>query len=781
MHSLHTVARRARVLGRARFGALLVLLSLLSACAQAGLPIRRVVLYQNGIGYFERVGDAGGETSSLRFAQHEVDDALKTLTIVGQGGGATMSASVADERPDTGEDAAVPGDAVLNVRLAGGQTDHLLVAYAVPVPVWHVSYRVVLDDAPGAERSSDDAGQALLQGWALVHNASAEDWRDVRLSLATHAPFSFATDLRTPRFMPRPDASGHMVQPVATGLVRSDAARDGRDHDGVPDADDLCPSEDEDMDGFEDSDGCPDPDNDRDRILDVDDQCPNDPETYNGFEDSDGCPDRGQVVIQESAMMILDKVYFPSLSAEVPERSRAIVEAIAATLNGNPQIRRVSVHGHAASDEPNAWALGVERAAAVRAALVSAGVDGERLAVESFGATRPVDPRDTADARERNRRVEFDIEDAGDDSVEDGPASETPQMSARSVEGVEQTSVGTEQAQGGTTYEIAGGVYVPAHSTAVVSLIDQRVLGEEIYLFRPDGNARGSDVHPFRAVRFQNGTQATLVPGPVALFAHGRYVGEGLLDGLAPNETAFIPYAVDASTRVSSEVQRREQPVRVVSVVRGEVTLEDRELFTTRYRVESAPDAPRRLFIRHSRSFGYALAELPPGTQEQPDAVLAPMPLESGEASVLPLVETRLVQHHVSLLSDLRAVLGPYFDGSSLTDAQATSLRHAVELRDRMRALDTQMEALRRETNDVASHTAELRANVSALDAAGQRRAPLRTQLRESLEQAASRIEALGAQLAELSAQRATTRIELSQLLDALSVPPPEASPTPAP
>jgi len=63
------------------------------------------------------------------------------------------------------------------------------------------------------------------------------------------------------------------------------------DLDTVPDAVDKCPNQPEDQDNFEDRDGCPDPDNDKDGIPDVSDQCPNEPETKNGFKDDDGCPD----------------------------------------------------------------------------------------------------------------------------------------------------------------------------------------------------------------------------------------------------------------------------------------------------------------------------------------------------------------------------------------------------------------------------------------------------------------------------------------------------------
>ncbi len=63
------------------------------------------------------------------------------------------------------------------------------------------------------------------------------------------------------------------------------------DKDGVLDAVDACPRDPEDLDRVQDGDGCPEPDNDGDTIADFDDACPLDPEDLDGFEDSDGCPE----------------------------------------------------------------------------------------------------------------------------------------------------------------------------------------------------------------------------------------------------------------------------------------------------------------------------------------------------------------------------------------------------------------------------------------------------------------------------------------------------------
>jgi subtilisin family serine protease len=67
------------------------------------------------------------------------------------------------------------------------------------------------------------------------------------------------------------------------------------DSDGIPDSEDICVTEAETVNGFEDTDGCPDEvpviDTDSDGISDSSDQCPNEAEIINGYLDTDGCPD----------------------------------------------------------------------------------------------------------------------------------------------------------------------------------------------------------------------------------------------------------------------------------------------------------------------------------------------------------------------------------------------------------------------------------------------------------------------------------------------------------
>ena len=181
------------------------------------------------------------------------------------------------------------------------------------------------------------------------------------------------------------------------------------DQDGILDVDDVCPDDPEDKDGFEDEDGCPDTDNDKDRILDQDDKCPDKPETYNGTDDEDGCPDQGRVVVGETQIDTLDMVYFEYNKAVIKKESYDILDAVALTLLGNPEILLVEIQGHTDERGNDAYNLDLSdrRAKAVQAYLVDKGVEEKRLTAQGYGETQPLIRENNERAYSKNRRVAF--------------------------------------------------------------------------------------------------------------------------------------------------------------------------------------------------------------------------------------------------------------------------------------------------------------------------------------------------------------------------------------
>ncbi|MBN1772945.1 MAG: thrombospondin [Deltaproteobacteria bacterium] len=85
---------------------------------------------------------------------------------------------------------------------------------------------------------------------------------------------------------------GERAQEDLDGFEDEDGCSDwDNDEDTINDFDDECPDEAEDLDDYEDEDGCTDPDNDGDGVPDETDECADEMEDQDGFEDEDGCPD----------------------------------------------------------------------------------------------------------------------------------------------------------------------------------------------------------------------------------------------------------------------------------------------------------------------------------------------------------------------------------------------------------------------------------------------------------------------------------------------------------
>jgi hypothetical protein len=201
--------------------------------ASPELPLRRVVVYRNGVGYFERGGEVEGEQVSFKMRQRMVGDFLATLAIVERGGSSLKAASfplevdkedpvsrdprfsrLLDAWSHPGEPPRAPEPSSerlrkVLLRLDGKQHD-LAVGYVATTPLWRPSYRVVVDRA-GAD----------LQVWGIVQNLSGEDWKNVELTLVAGAPIAFESTLGDAVTPARPviTDTGEIIAQVPVGMT----------------------------------------------------------------------------------------------------------------------------------------------------------------------------------------------------------------------------------------------------------------------------------------------------------------------------------------------------------------------------------------------------------------------------------------------------------------------------------------------------------------------------------------------------------------------------------
>ena len=238
--------------------------------------------------------------------------------------------------------------------------------------------------------------------------AAALAWVERGLALAGEDRGEEALELAWREYAPRPDrhtytelADRDDACPELAGAAAGKGCPD-QDGDGVVDPEDRCPESkgDPTMQGCGDQDG--------DGVSDADDRCLDAP----GAPERNGCPERRVVVAAETKeIRILEDVSVETGESTILTGSLGILDEVAAAMTDNPQILRVRVEGH--TDRRGGGRknkrLSKDRAAAVVAHLVAAGVAADRLVPEVYGHSEQIADNATAEGRARNRRVVFTI------------------------------------------------------------------------------------------------------------------------------------------------------------------------------------------------------------------------------------------------------------------------------------------------------------------------------------------------------------------------------------
>lgn len=202
--------------------------------------------------------------------------------------------------------------------------------------------------------------------------------------------------------MPAPAPAPALAPASAPAPAPAPAPPADTDRDGVMDNADRCAST---AAGTRvDANGCAVPvDTDGDGVMDNVDACAS---TARGtVVDARGC---ARIFEEGKATIVLEGVTFASGSAILTQGAMIVLDKMAATLNGAPDVN-VEIQGHTdntGSAASNTRISGM-RAESVRAYLVAKGVSPARLTAKGFGPAVPVADNGTAAGRAQNRRVEL--------------------------------------------------------------------------------------------------------------------------------------------------------------------------------------------------------------------------------------------------------------------------------------------------------------------------------------------------------------------------------------
>ncbi|HZF49628.1 MAG TPA: OmpA family protein [Polyangiaceae bacterium] len=551
----------------------------------------RVVVYRNGIAYFERYARVEGDTLSLAVPPDKVDDFLKSLTVVdaktGKPAPIAYPTSGAPVDPQTGL-------IDMNIALQGTAPHELKLSYVTESPSWKPSYRMVVGEK----------GKVNIQGWAIVDNTSGEDWKSVKLGVGSSSALSFRYDLRSVRTVQRETLRTDDLFALAppTG-----GATHGRDGGGAP-SKEVYEFTDDSLQGGLVAGNMPQPVKpappapapaSREEVMVVGKA----PRAYaGGGGGSSASSGRRGNVYKSAGPKPSYEAPAEAAAAEPPpppqypqqappqQQGQAGISAMAGKLRQTKN--QVIVEGYADQNDKDKFAASLERANRVRQQLIQNGVPPEQVVAVGNG--------ERADKKGGVRIVE-----APPPGITRTGAEEKPQGAPTDPDAAKTAEpIGTSHFESQTAMTVARG------TSAMVSILHANTEGEVVFFYDPV-SARGNTAFPFRAVRIRNPTDSVLESGPVTVFGKGKFIGEGLCDPIPARSIAFVPFALDRQIVVDKDEAERDEIARIISVQRGVFSTEVQHTRKIKLTLNNRLDEAATVYIRHTVQKGYQLSKAP--------------------------------------------------------------------------------------------------------------------------------------------------------------------------
>jgi Domain of unknown function (DUF4139) len=144
-------------------------------------------------------------------------------------------------------------------------------------------------------------------------------------------------------------------------------------------------------------------------------------------------------------------------------------------------------------------------------------------------------------------------------------------------------------------YALTQPVTIHKNESAMVPILQQELPATHVTLW--------SDSHPtpLRAIWLENTSKLTFDSGSFSIFESGEFAGEGLLDPIHPGEKRLLSYAVDQAVKVRSPAFNETRKLNHIAVHNGVMVQTSSEVTENTYTIANAGDEQRSVVVEHRR------------------------------------------------------------------------------------------------------------------------------------------------------------------------------------
>jgi hypothetical protein len=315
-------------------------------------------------------------------------------------------------------------------------------------------------------------------------------------------------------------------------------------------------------------------------------------------------------------------------------------------------------------------------------------------------------------------------------------------------------------------YKLKDRITLRKNQSALVPIAQTEIEAEKVSLWSgTSGSGR-----PLRAIWVKNISPLTFDGGSFSVLDNEVFAGEGLTDPLKPGERRLLSYATDLGILVEAVQNSRPQHVTLVKISKGLLTQVSEQEQRTLYTVRNQEDHERTLVVEHPSRPGWRLRKDATQPEEKaPGTYRFRMTVAARASASLAIEEVQPISASYQIASLEADQIALFVKNGTLTPEMAAALQKITAQKAVVEKLEQEMEDRQKDIDRIVDDQGRLRENMKALRGSAEEKALLQRYTKQ-LDDQETQLAALRKNIRDTESQRDAANEQLEQMINDLQL-----------
>jgi len=307
-----------------------------------------------------------------------------------------------------------------------------------------------------------------------------------------------------------------------------------------------------------------------------------------------------------------------------------------------------------------------------------------------------------------------------------------------------------------------GNVTLPRQRSAMIPIITDPVEVEKLSIYNQNVLPR----NPLNGALIKNTTGKHLLAGPVTVLQGSSYAGDARIDNVPPGQQRLLSWGIDLQVLVNGSKVNQTSAMQTGRIVKGVLHLKRKNVHVQEYLAENKDDKDRTLLIEHPLRQGWTLVDTPQPFEKTETLYRFRLAVPAGKSATLTAKEEMVSSETLAILPADTGTLEFYSRAGEIPKEVRDALAKAVSMKYAMVDTQRQLDRIKADLAAIEQDQARIRENVKVAPD----KSALKTRLLEKLESQEKQVDALYRQKEELEKTLDAQRKALETFLAGLNI-----------